>query len=148
VTSCSLDRTSSNNEACRVALNVAQNCGWAVFPCGANKKPTRPDREGGQGYKDATADPEQIAWLRRNWPGELIGIATGAVSEVDVLDIDTARHEPAAAWWAEASKRIPRTRLHATRSGGKHAYFRHAEGSQTRRTSWRRVSIPGVTADT
>lgn len=114
-------------EACYVAQNIARNCGWAVFPCREDKSPARPKRQGGEGYKDATTDPECIAELWRRWPGPLIGIATGAVSGIDVLDIDI-EHEPAVAWWSEASKRIQPTRAYRTRSGGLHAYFRHAEG--------------------
>jgi hypothetical protein len=45
-----------------------------------------------------------------------------------VLDIDSARHDEASAWWAVASKRMPPTRLYLTQSGGIHAYFQHGEG--------------------
>jgi putative DNA primase/helicase len=41
-----------------------------------------------RGLKDATADPEQIkAWWRR-WPHANIGIATGEVSNLLVIDVD------------------------------------------------------------
>ncbi len=113
-------------EPCYIATNIARNCGWATFPCGIDKKPTRPERDGGQGYKDATTDPERIAELWHRWPGPLIGIATGTASGIDVLDIDT--HETALAWWTVAAKRIPPTRAYHTRSGGRHIYFQHAPG--------------------
>jgi hypothetical protein len=118
----------ANEEACYIAQNIARNCGWAVFPCrGEDKAPARPKWEGGSGYQDATTDPEQISWLWEYWPGSLIGIATGAVSGIDVLDIDV-KHETAPAWWKAASRRIQATRTYRTRSGGLHVYFQHAEG--------------------
>jgi hypothetical protein len=65
--------------------------------------------------------------LRALWsrhPGELIGVSTGDVSGVDVLDID-AKHVGAAQWWGAYRDRIPATRVHRTRSGGLHLLFRH-----------------------
>jgi hypothetical protein len=119
-------------ETCRLAVKLARNCGYAVFPMrittGGDKVPTRPKDEGGEGYRDASKDPDRIAWLWRNWPGPLIGVATGAVSEIDVLDIDSARHPQAAAWFEAAKPRIPSTRIYRSRSGGEHVYFRHANG--------------------
>jgi Bifunctional DNA primase/polymerase, N-terminal len=111
-----------------IAQNLARNCGWPVFPCGLKTKaPTRPGAEGGCGFKDASTVPDEIEWLWSNWPGELIGIATGAVSGIDVLDVD-AKHAIALKWWAAASKRIPPTRTYRTRGGGFHVYFQHAAG--------------------
>jgi Bifunctional DNA primase/polymerase, N-terminal len=114
-------------EACYIAQNIARNCGYAVFPCGEDKKPTRPKRDGGQGLKDATTDPEQIAALWRRWPGSLIGIATGERSGVSALDIDI-KADAARAWWRQHEIRLPTTRTYRTRSGGLHLYFRHAPG--------------------
>jgi Bifunctional DNA primase/polymerase, N-terminal len=114
-------------EACYIAQNIARNCGWAVFPCGDDKKPTRPKRDGGEGYKDATTDPEQIAELWRRWPGPLIGIAAGERSGVSVLDVDI-KADAARAWWRQHEIRLPTTRTYRTRSGGLHLFFRHALG--------------------
>jgi bifunctional DNA primase/polymerase-like protein len=117
-----------STEVMLLAQNIARNCGWPAFPCSlANKTPTRPKAEGGNGFKDATTDPREIAELWRRWPGGLIGIATGEASGIDVLDVD-AKHPIALRWWAAASKRIPPTRVYQTRSGGFHAYFQHAPG--------------------
>ena len=114
-------------EAAVLAASLAENCGYAVFPCGPNKKPTRPEAKGGHGYKDATTDPDQIAWLWRNWPGELIGVASGAVSGFDLLDLDV-KHDPALGWWQSNHHRIPPTRTFRSRSGGLHFYLIHAAG--------------------
>ena len=79
-------------EVAELAQNIARHLGWAVFPCGwESKAPTRPKSEGGNGFKDATRDPDEIAELWRRWPGELIGIVTGQASGINVLDID-AKH--------------------------------------------------------
>ena len=116
------------DEVLLLAQNLARGRGWPVFPCGLETKaPTRPKADGGNGFKDATVDPGEIAWLWRNWPGCLIGIPTGAVSGIDVLDVD-AKHEMATRWWAAASKRSPPTRTYRTRGGGHHCYFQHADG--------------------
>jgi Bifunctional DNA primase/polymerase, N-terminal len=112
-----------------VAQNIARNLGWPVFPCREDTKaPTRPKSQGGNGFRDATTDPREIAELWHRWPGGLIGVATGEASGIDVLDIDFIKHPIALEWWDAASKRTPPTRIYRTRSGGVHAYFRHAAG--------------------
>jgi hypothetical protein len=93
-----------------------------VLPVLESKAPACP-----HGFKDASRDPDEIERLWRRYPGPLIGIATGAVSGVDALDID-AKHESARAWLRAAEGRIPPTRTYRTRSGGLHLYWRHAEG--------------------
>jgi Bifunctional DNA primase/polymerase, N-terminal len=117
----------AESEVAAVARAVALNLGWSVFPCCEdNKAPIRPKSQGGNGFKDSTADPAEITELWRRWPGGLIGIATGAVSGIDVLDIDI-KHQSATDWWTVASRRVPPTRTYRT-SGGFHVYFQHAPG--------------------
>lgn len=73
------------------------------------------------GSKDAVTDPKAIRHLWRTRPGELIGVPTGAMSGVDVLDIDPrhgGRH-----WLAEHADRLPATRTHRTRGTGWHFLF-------------------------
>lgn len=70
------------------ALSYARN-GWSVFPL-HNKNPFEfimPDVKS-HGYKDATTDPEEIRAFWTYHPGATIGLATGSVSGVIVLDID------------------------------------------------------------
>ncbi len=67
----------------RLAENLIHNCGFAVFPCGADKKPFPRS----QGFKDAVTDPVAVADLWRRYPGPLIGVATGERSGIDVLDV-------------------------------------------------------------
>jgi hypothetical protein len=110
------------SEVVVLAQNLAKNCAYAVFPCRVDKRPAT-----SHGFKDASKDPDEIARLWRRYPGPLIGVATGAVSGIDVLDID--RKDPISMkWWSCAAKRMDPTRVYRTRSGGRHAYFVHADG--------------------
>ena len=92
-----------------------------VFPCREDKRPATK-----HGFKDASRDPEAITTLWRDSPGPLIGIPTGETSGFDALDIDP-RHG-GDEWFAEAVEALPITRVHHTRSGGRHILFRHAKG--------------------
>jgi hypothetical protein len=102
------------------ALKLAAH-GYPVFPCSdPSKKPATPN-----GFKDATTDIETIKRLWRDHPGGLIGVCTGEVIGLDVLDLDFGRHHEARDWWQENRQRVPRTRTHRTRSGGLHLLFQH-----------------------
>lgn len=113
------------DDVCRLAQNLARNCGYAVFPCSETKAPAIP---GPGGYKHASKDPDQIEHLWREHPGPLIGIATGAASGVSVLDADMAKHPTAVIWWRAHHRRLLPTRTFETRSGGLHCYFLHRHG--------------------
>jgi len=107
--------------AVNAALDLAAR-GYAVFPCSdPSKKPTARN-----GFKDASADPNEVQRLWRDHPGGLIGVPTGKAIELDVLDLDFGRHQEARDWWRENRQRFPRTRVHRTRSGGLHLLFRHS----------------------
>jgi hypothetical protein len=109
-----------------LAQAVARNTGWHVFPCDDAKKPAISKREGGNGFHDATRDPDTIGRLFSHRNASLVGIATGTRSGFDVLDIDV-KHDAARAWLIAAKDKIPSTRTYQTRSGGFHLLFRHAE---------------------
>ncbi|MFL5256619.1 MAG: bifunctional DNA primase/polymerase [Rhodopila sp.] len=116
------------SEVPALAVNLAKHTGWHVFPCNMPKKlPAISKEKGGRGYLDATNDEAGIRALWRRGCGDLIGVATGEMSGIDVLDIDI-KHETAVRWWAAASKKIPPTRTFRTNGGGWHVYFRHAPG--------------------
>ena len=117
------DDTDACAEACRLAINLARNAGFAVFPCRDDKSPACP-----HGFKDASRDPTAILRLWHRWPGELVGIATGNVSQVWVLDIDQ-KHHTAWDWWRANHHRLLPTRVYQTRSGGLHLYFRDGTGT-------------------
>jgi hypothetical protein len=103
------------------ALQLAAQ-GTPCFPCADSKRPTCPN-----GFKAATAEPDKLRTLWTAYPGPLIGVRTGETSGLFVLDID-AKHPEALKWWSANEDRLPRTRLHSTRSGGLHCLFRHQVG--------------------
>jgi len=122
----------------RSALAYAEQFRFAVFPChwitpsgscscgktdcaSPGKHPLTKN-----GFKDATKDSVRIrAWWQR-WPEANIGIATGAVSGIAVLDIDP-RHggdEALASLQANYGP-LPETPIVLTGGGGTHFYFRY-----------------------
>lgn len=115
-------RSGDLSEALQLALNLARNQRWSVFPCHENKAPACP-----HGFKDASTDAQIITRLWHRHPGPLIGIATGTVSGISVLDIDI-KHDAVRAWWQENHQQLPRTRTFRSRSGGLHLYFIHTPG--------------------
>lgn len=82
--------------AVAVALDLAERHGLSVFPCwhrdhavNAKGEPTgRKSPHTARGFKDASRDPEKIRAWWRQWPDALIGVATGPVSDLYVIDVD------------------------------------------------------------
>lgn len=93
---------------------------WPVFPCGANKRPVVE-----RGFYAATRDPVEARALFLRPGAALIGVPTGSISDLVVLDFDIKRDANGLAWLRENEHRLPRTRRHRTRSGGEHLLFRH-----------------------
>jgi hypothetical protein len=114
------------NQACAEALQAAIELakqGLPTFPCsGVHKRPTTP-----HGFYDASTDPAALHTLWRHFPGPLVGVRTGTVSAIAVLDLDR-KHQEAADWWEANRPQLPITRTHRTRSGGLHLIFRHIDG--------------------
>ncbi|TRW47425.1 bifunctional DNA primase/polymerase [Georgenia yuyongxinii] len=114
------------------ALHLAR-AGVPVFPCvpGAKQPLTR------RGFLNASADLELVsAWWHR-WPNANLGLPTGSVSGVDVVDVDAKESGSG----IPAFRRALNARLTTgwawtvrTPSGGLHAYYPHAPGTEQR--SW------------
>ena len=80
-----------------------------------------------RGCKDASADPSQIeAWWGK-WPCANIGIATGAVSGIVVLDIDGAEGVATLQTLIAEYGLLPRTPVVQT-ARGLHFYFKLPQG--------------------
>jgi hypothetical protein len=94
------------------ALELATQ-GYPVFPCRTNKAPYTP-----RGFKDATTYADVISSWWTCWPDALIGVPTA--DKFVVVDCDL-QHAEAQQWYAQT--RIPLTRTHVTRSGGRHLFF-------------------------
>ena len=90
-----------------------------IFPCRPDKKPTTP-----HGHLDAVSDQASIAKLWARYPGPLIGVATGAVGGIDVIDVD----EKGEGWFHAHRDQLPATRTHKTPRGLWHFIYHHAIG--------------------
>jgi len=111
--------------------------GWHVFPChtptaqGCSCRKACGDRIGKHprtknGLKDATTDPEQIRKWWKTWPQANIGIATGAVSNLVVLDNDIYKGGDVVLRDLERSySQLPETVLSLTGGGGEQYFFVH-----------------------
>lgn len=91
---------------------------WPVFPCDAHKRPLT-----ARGLYDATRDPEQARRMFQHPAAALIGVPMGEAVGLFTVDLDTKRGAPGLEWLAANANRLPRTRTHATPSGGRHLLF-------------------------
>jgi hypothetical protein len=89
-----------------------------VFPCDARKRPLTP-----HGFKDATADPAAIRRMFANPAVVMIGMPTGEVTGLVVVDVDVKGGRPGQAWLDANRDRLPATWTVRTASGGLHLYF-------------------------
>ena len=117
----------------QTALDLAKQ-GFPVFPCGPDKRPLTP-----HGFKDASADLGRVAEFWRQHPSALIGMPTGEVTGLFVVDLDTDKATGEAIGEASLARlglsglllSVPSV---ATPSGGRHLYFKHSGlGSTTKR---------------
>lgn len=80
-------------------------------------------------YQQDRADPRQIRDWFRHWPEANVGIVTGIVSGLVVLDIDPGHGgDRSLAALERRHAPMPRTVEAITGSGGRHLYFRHPQG--------------------
>jgi hypothetical protein len=101
-----------------------------VFPCKSaaygEDEHKRPHTT--HGFKDATRNPSIIRAWWRQYPDALVGVPTGEMSGLFVIDVDSGRHDEANDWLERYSPYLPDTRQHATKSGGWHLLFKHPPG--------------------
>ena len=101
------------------ALGLAR-LGVMVYPALPSKAPACRN-----GFKDASCDEAIVRWLIERAPSaDRIGMPTGAVTGIAVIDVD-----PAGFKWLDGNlHRLPPTRTHSTPRGGRHLFFRHPPG--------------------
>ena len=100
--------------------------GLAVFPCAyGNKRPLTQ-----RGFLEATSERVRIESWWRQWPRANVAIATGAVSNLLVIDVDP-RHggEAGLERLLEEHGDLPDTAIAHTGGGGRHIYLRHPGGA-------------------
>lgn len=114
------------NELLEAALKYAKEYGWAVFPCSPDtKKPLTP-----HGCKDAKKTPGPIkAWWTRH-PDASIGVATGTMSNLIMIDEDLDEIEGKDGphnmmLWERDNGDLPETVVVITGRGGRHRYFKY-----------------------
>ncbi len=124
----------------RDALEYARSCGWPVFPvhsvrdgmctCGSSDCTSQGKHpRTGHGFKDATRDPAVITEWWDRLPDSNIGIPTGSVSGLVVLDIDPRNGGDDSLWDLEEQySRLPATAEVITGGGGRHIYFAYPDG--------------------
>ena len=89
--------------------------------------PTKVPFAGSHAYLDATTDPAELDKLAARFRGaKLVAVATGAISGIDILDIDP--RNAGDRWLFEHHDQLPQTRIHETRGGGWHFIFKHSIG--------------------
>ena len=107
------------------ALEVAED--YPVFPCDSKKRPVCQG-----GFKAATQDPDEIERLFAISGAALIGIPTGEVSGVSVIDIDVRDGKQGKEWVDKNAEMLGVTRVAETQSGGWHYYYRHVPDIRNR----------------
>lgn len=95
------------------------SAGYPVFPCRLDKKPLTE-----HGFQDATKVAAVIANWWTQWPDASIGIPTGAVSGIWVLDVDPRHNGGEGLQALEAHGQLPETVQAETGGGGTHLWFK------------------------
>jgi Bifunctional DNA primase/polymerase, N-terminal/Primase C terminal 1 (PriCT-1) len=112
--------------------------GWSVIPMlPQGKRPLVAWRD----FQQHAARSDQIeAWFRR-WPDANVGIVTGRIPGLVVIDVDIAHGGPASvAALEERHGPLPPTVEALTGSGGRHLYFAHPGTTVANRVALR----PGI----
>ena len=107
------------------ALEVAED--YPVFPCDTKKRPVCQG-----GFKAATQDPDEVERLFSAGNAALIGIPTGEVSGVSVIDIDVRDGKQGKDWVVDNAEMLGVTKVAETQSGGWHYYYQHVSGIRNR----------------
>lgn len=117
----------SDNKLLDAALEYATRYGWAVFPVSPkSKKPLTP-----HGCKDAKKDIGPIKNWWHKWPDAAIGIATGSISQLVVIDEDLDEDKGLEGaveirQWERNNEPLPETVRAITGRGGAHLYYHYA----------------------
>jgi len=131
------------NDMAAAALDYAHR-GWPVFPLKAGGKTPA----NGHGFKDATADPSEVAALWASFPNANIGIATGTIGYhrgLWVLDIDGEQGEASLANLVYGFGPVTdygESVATATTGKGRHLYFSSTTEAIRSRTS--KTLAPGL----
>lgn len=99
------------------AFRLSQTLGMSVIPVNENKIPLLPSWKQ---FQDRIATPEELeAWWTK-WPSANVGIVTGKISGITVVDVDTHAGASAAPF--------PATYTVKTGNGGLQLYYKYSPG--------------------
>ena len=101
------------------AIKLAKNFGWRVFP--ANPENKKPLISGWQ--ERATSDPEGIRELFTPFPNAMIGLPTGPINKITVVDLDIKNEVDGFKTIMSLGIRMPTSAIAFTPSGGFHLYY-------------------------
>lgn len=84
-----------------------------------------------RGFLDATQDPDRIRTWWKRWPDALVGVPTGTITGLLVVDFDAHKAGDAARAWVNLhTDWLLQTRAHTTLNGGRHYLFKLPPGQQ------------------
>lgn len=119
-----------------------------VFPVPAGTKKSHKSAKHSDGRAwGFTTEPDEIRRDFTNWPDANIGIVTGSLSRIFVVDLDTAEGHRADGIGnfdrlADQHGGVPETATASTPSGGRHLYFRWPDSLVVRSSAGK--LLPGV----
>lgn len=99
------------------ALQYAEVYGFSVFPVGKDKRPLL---SSWKEYQEKKADEKQIRDWWKKFPDANIGIVTGKISGISVVDVDVHK--------GGSRDPFPKTYAVKTGNGGYQLYYRYQEG--------------------
>ncbi|MFZ7126961.1 MAG: bifunctional DNA primase/polymerase [Desulfobacterales bacterium] len=99
--------------------------GFSIIPVGHDKKP----RLAWAPYQETAPTPEAVRKWWKDFPGANIGIVTGPVSGLLVVDADSQEAVEKIESYLPETYTTP---IASTPRGGRHYYFRHADGFPNR----------------
>jgi hypothetical protein len=123
------------NKSIMAAALAYATRGWSVFPAPPEKKKSFKSAKHSNGRNwGMTADPEEIRRDWRRWPSANVGIPTGAVNGIWVLEADTLEgHDvdgiAALRRLEDENGRLPDTLMAVSPSGSIHYYFKWPTGA-------------------
>ena len=112
------------NRNLEAALKYHTELGFSVIPVGAGNEGKKPFVEWAK-YQNEKATSEQLKEWWKQWPRAKVAIITGAISGLDVVDVDSE------AGLRALDEHLPDslvTPIAKTPGGGWHYYFEHREG--------------------
>ncbi len=98
------------------AYRLSETLGYSIIPVGKNKRPLLKWEK----YQKQKATAEEIESWWQKWPQANIGIVTGKISGITVVDVDTHKG-------ADATP-FPKTFSVRTGNGGLQLYYKYQEG--------------------